>query len=934
MANNEVKIKLTADGSQVQNTLKMIDQQAKNIGLGNNKTNNTSANNTSKQHDSYTPVQRDTYDPNKTKQDSRDKVNRNLLNELTLIRKELQKGKTSDGRGLGPSSVYSGSNSSNPYSSAYTTISPNTQSNSGSGNDSTNNLSKALSKLFTAGAIAAGATKAYSYIKSGAESTHEGEMLAHDTYGSTLWYNDYYKAKKDAYDVGSKYGVDYSEVLTAGQQNIKLTGVAGQTKAEQLSNYSSDIQGIIQGASGLNVDSSLLSQATGRMTKQGVSSVGDQTKLTKIISGAIVSSGMVGREEEMINVLNGLSDDLYTKSSTVTQEMLGNQYGLYTALQSADPNLKGEKGAEAVQSITSLMQSDNEEIYNLANIGSGGQFTGIQGRYKYKQLQEKNPTELAGYVLKGSSSMGYSDDMLRLSLSEMGLNTDTIEAMIASKNDIINGTYNGNLFSKANEQQGEQYMGDRNQNWLNSNTLTKERYDLSKQNAKETAGSVWNDVVAPFQDIYSSLPAGGQIAVDAAGAGIAMYGGKKALTYGSNQLAKIFKGGSSGATGTASQVASNGARVAESATEATSGASKASKASKLLKGSSKLAKGAIIVDAGISTYNVAKDLSEGDNRAAASDAGSGVGGIAGGIAGAKAGAALGTLVGPVGTIVGGILGGVIGGVGGSLLGEKGGESIYDAATDKQEFSQEEQVTLKAMYNEVSKLYKEHGNDAAQDYTLNTVNPYLESLGVSKSIRENYETDVGKPDFMEDIENGVFGDLSNVNVENTEATSENTEALNEFMTLPKDIQNSTDAIEGLDQTIRSWSIENGDYNPASDETFHDTDFYGVDPSILEEDGTSHAVGNPYVPYDNYKALLHKGEMVLTAYEADEVRRGKKGNGASFNGGSIDLNINISGNIEGMTTSNQEQVIQAIVSQINSSNKLQGLLSNGFQRLPNY
>ena len=269
-----------------------------------------------------------------------------------------------------------------------------------------------------------------------------------------------------------------------------------------------------------------------------------------------------------------------------------------------------------------------------------------------------------------------------------------------------------------------------------------------------------------------------------------------------------------------------------------------------------------------------------------------------------------------------------------MLGEKGGESIYDAATDKQEFSQEEQVTLKAMYNEVSKLYKEQGNDAAQDYTLNTVNPYLESLGVSKSIRENYETDVGKPDFMEDIENGVFGDLSNVNVENTEATSENTEALNEFMTLPKDIQNSTDAIEGLDQTIRSWSIENGDYNPASGETLHDTDFYGVDPSILEEDGTSHAVGNPYVPYDNYKALLHKGEMVLTAYEADEVRRGKKGNGASFNGGSIDLNINISGNIEGMTTSNQEQVIQAIVSQINSSNKLQGLLSNGFQRLPNY
>lgn len=43
--------------------------------------------------------------------------------------------------------------------------------------------------------------------------------------------------------------------------------------------------------------------------------------------------------------------------------------------------------------------------------------------------------------------------------------------------------------------------------------------------------------------------------------------------------------------------------------------------------------------------------------------------------------------------------------------------------------------------------------------------------------------------------------------------------------------------------------------------------------------SHAGGMDYVPYNNYVANLHRGEMVLTADEADSYRRGK-GSGNSF------------------------------------------------------
>lgn len=42
------------------------------------------------------------------------------------------------------------------------------------------------------------------------------------------------------------------------------------------------------------------------------------------------------------------------------------------------------------------------------------------------------------------------------------------------------------------------------------------------------------------------------------------------------------------------------------------------------------------------------------------------------------------------------------------------------------------------------------------------------------------------------------------------------------------------------------------------------------------GRSHAGGLDYVPYNNYSANLHRGEMVLTADEADKYRRGQRAN----------------------------------------------------------
>ena len=63
----------------------------------------------------------------------------------------------------------------------------------------------------------------------------------------------------------------------------------------------------------------------------------------------------------------------------------------------------------------------------------------------------------------------------------------------------------------------------------------------------------------------------------------------------------------------------------------------------------------------------------------------------------------------------------------------------------------------------------------------------------------------------------------------------------------------------------------------------------------DSGNAHAGGLPYVPYDNYPALLHRGESVMTAADsADLLANVKK---IAANGGTGPINITIQSVLDG-------------------------------------
>ena len=64
---------------------------------------------------------------------------------------------------------------------------------------------------------------------------------------------------------------------------------------------------------------------------------------------------------------------------------------------------------------------------------------------------------------------------------------------------------------------------------------------------------------------------------------------------------------------------------------------------------------------------------------------------------------------------------------------------------------------------------------------------------------------------------------------------------------------------------------------------------------EMGGESHAGGLPFVPYDNYPAVLHRGETVMTAADSQDLLANVKKIAA--NGGAGNINITVQSVLDG-------------------------------------
>lgn len=1063
MANNEVRIKLSADGSQVRQELKLIDKTIQELGSDQPVKKPSKGSKTSDRPISEAERQSGSA---KLEQEARDKGIKQVTREAEKLRKELEKAneqarKNSGGGGsTPPPSSGSGSGSSGL---------PKMPSGGGSGDGSSGSAIAQIAKVLgTVTTIATIAKNVVNTAKNWQRESQSGQKLAFQSYGSTLWYDDFGKARQSAYDTGSPYGYSADESMQASNAYLNRAGVTGSTLEEQQQNHKTDMSAILRTSKAWGIDEGSMANTTGYMASIGVTNGGDAQKFANILSQSIVDAQMTGREDEQLQVLEEIADTLSGRASTVSGDNLTGMLNMYNALVDQNENLKGSRGGNIVSTAAEVAASGDQSLDILA--GFGTQYTGLSGKLELRRLSENDPEQYWKQVYQNYTQM-YGTDNLDPLINKMSNSLGSVtkaDDLIASWQALNEGSYDASQTTE-----GELATSERTNNYLDSSLAGSEKMDNAWDNTKQNVGDVVTDVKSGIGNWYSNLSPGWQTAVGVGasalgGIGVpalALKGAKwvantakaagnvvpesfggfvddittaynsageiniddvlaplakngvigddvyqaadsvvEALNTGAensddvirafykqygktweattgnhtswlskfnqaageSNLGKAVKGffgssddSASAAAGSADDAASAAAgsvddvvgaaagsaddvlgaaagsvddvvgAAAGSVDDVVAGAGKATgimgKLGKYAPQIAKAGKIAGVVGTGIQVLttgiDIKKALDNDDTRTAASEAGGLGGSLAGGLAGAKAGAALGTMIMPgIGTAVGG----VIGGVGGSLLGDKlgsmGAGAVHDVASGTPVYTDEQQAQIRKYYDNVKELYETKGNNAAQEYTKNTVTPYLNSIGVSTSKTDSYNWDVGKPDFMEDVEKGTFGDIDTSEL--SDSMSSNTSELDK----------NTAALSDLTKAYTSTSSDKASSSATSGTTSSRRGgWFGAGRA------KSHAVGAPYIPYDNYLASLHKGEMVLNKFDADQYRQGiTAALSANSNGGggsmSIDLNINITGSVSGMSAENQKQITDAVVSQIKSSN-IQSMISNGFTRVQN-
>lgn len=907
MADTNVRIKLTADGKQVQQQLKLIDEEAKRIGKNAGSASSRRSSQKSELGDDTKTTESGSRDANSERHE---KLLRNLYNELRFIRKEMQK----SGQGIGSGGgMPTGSGDGGTTSGI-----PSGGSSGGKGGGSQGGLGNILGKLVSLAAIGGGLNKAKNYVFQGAKSSATGESLAYQTYGSTLAYQDYYDAKKSAYSIGRQYGYDYSTVMQGSTTNMESG--AGWTTRD---NYAKDMDSILRTSKAWGIDTSLMASTSGRASAMGITESGNQSAYTKIIANAIVDSGMVGREEEMVNAIGSLQENLGSKATTVSEESLKGSLGLYNTLVNQNENLKGERGSSLVQTMQNMATSDNSSLMILAGLNQG-EYNGLAGRQALREMAENDPAQFWQRVAQGAQQNGIATPQLKELIYQFTGSQSQANEIVNALPEIASGNY------KFSSNSGENETNARLENYNDAKVSSQEQYDIEKADAQETAGNAVNTATGPLKDLYNGLPDWARVGVDAVGGvaemGAYMLGGKLLGKAGG----KIFKGtkigdlfSKGGTAGTAAAAGEAGAATA--AAKGAGGIGEilsglGTKASGALKGASEglggigealggglkglgtAGKGLLkkipvvgtLLGLGMTAADVGSNLEEGDERGAAEAAGGGIGGILGGIgAGAAAGAAIGSVVPGAGTAIGGLIGGIIGAFGGEAAGSAIGGAIYDSV-NSQDYWDAQAYENQQMYNELN----------------------------SPTTEENEDNTKATENLTESID-----DLNDTLTEGTNLGAGVGSQINQTMSLVPSQSSFATSSAGSSSSTEGTASSGGGILDAIG------GFFGGIGSAIGNFFTGHAVGNDYVPRDNYLASLHKGEMVLNKFDADDYRQGKVGQNGAAQTSSLNLNVTLSGGISGMTSENQNQIVQAVVQQIKGTD-LQAMLSNGFSRVPNY
>ena len=404
MANSDIRIKLSADGTQVKNELRLIDKELQELGKSNNPTTTSNSTTTS-----------NTQNPNQSHQSSTDRTNQNiqlraqnlLIRELKSLRQEVTKlndtyvkNNNTNGSPSSNNNNNGGGNNSNPPS--------NNNNNSGGGNNNRNDNTSGSTRtrmddfniqVNKLQSVLKNIHNAYEKVRSleaSASLDLQRQRMAYSTYGTVSSENNYSRLSRMATSQGREYGYNYQQYLPAANTLIQRSGYNEST-------HQQDMAAILRASRGTGLDPSQIASLAGSMVNTGVFQQGQLQKFASMIGTSVAKNGMQGRENEQTRVLEGIHSTLASRNVSVSEQTFLNGTAMYNALVSANANLRGERGGHMAESLSSLGDSSNRSLFYHTG-GGLGQYSGVGGEVKWERDFNKSPMELVNKSLEFAKS--------------------------------------------------------------------------------------------------------------------------------------------------------------------------------------------------------------------------------------------------------------------------------------------------------------------------------------------------------------------------------------------------------------------------------------------------------------------------------------------------------------------------------------------------
>ena len=220
-----------------------------------------------------------------------------------------------------------------------------------------------------------------------------------------------------------------------------------------------------------------------------------------------------------------------------------------------------------------------------------------------------------------------------------------------------------------------------------------------------------------------------------------------------------------------------------------------------------------------------------------------------------------------------------------------GMALESTAAEKQNGILAKQTELNEKAIEVNnKLAEAYAN---RDDALSAFNTVLDKYGHGQLGAGATTADIQNAinDVLMKYPGGEY-ELSQVYNELTAASSPLTNAITAANNAQAEVDRLTEEIAKSQEQYDSWIASQGAMNEGvkaeADAGIAQVNGLGsaidslptektIHISVVTDDYRPHAIGSAYIPYDNYPALLHRGEKIVTATEA---RKGSSGDGIDY------------------------------------------------------